>query len=353
MRLVIFRYINLLLLIILFFDCKILAQEENLSKKLNGFFKEFEEQNNLSGVVLVADKGEIILKNGYGMANYEYDIRSEPHFKYRIGSLTKMFTAVAVLQLYEQGKLDIFEDFTVYLKKYPKPKHRITIHNLLTHTSGIPSFTSFADNNVLKKLPADVNKTIDRFKDKKLKFKPGTKYDYSNSNYILLGAIIESVSGNTYISYLKENILDPLKMFNTDIDDPEKIIKYRASGYIKTEEGIKNADYNDMSTPYAAGALYSTVGDLFLWDRALYENNILSSDYKRYLFIPNLNNYSYGFFVTEHKGHKIHWGSGGIDGFISFFIRFYEEDKTVIILCNGPIEKVNEFWIGLLDHFVE
>jgi CubicO group peptidase (beta-lactamase class C family) len=330
------------------------------AEKIDELMKQYNEYAQFNGSVLVSENGKVIYKKGFGLANMEWEVPNQADTKHRLGSVTKQFTAMLILQLVEKGKLDLNVPITTYLPDYPKETGNIiTIHHLLTHTSGIPNFTSF--KNYLKDLSINTfspDALIKIFADSSLQFKPGEKFSYSNSGYLLLGVIIEKVSGKSYEQILRENILNPLKMNNTGYDHHETILKNRASGY---ENKYKNADYIDMSVPYSAGALYSTVEDLYLWDQALYNETLLSSKTRDLLFKPYIKamgrSYGYGWYIAKDRfgntgdsliviGH-----SGGINGFNTYIQRI-PSDKNLILLLNNtgsaPLMEINRAIMSIL-----
>lgn len=329
----------------------VLAQDA--AQKIDDLLKTYNEYGQFNGAVLVAENGKVILKKGYGKANMEWDIPVQPDTKFRIGSVTKQFTAALVLQLIEEGKIKLDGKLTDYLPDYRKDTgDRVSIHQLLNHTSGIPSYTNekfFREDSRDPYSPADF---VKKFSSGDLEFEPGTRFRYNNSGYFILGAIIEKVTGKPYAQVLKEKILDPAGMTNTGYDVYGTIIKNRAAGYEKTPEGFENAHYLDMSLPYAAGSMYSTVGDLFIWDQALYGDKILSAESKAKMFTPGLEGYGYGLFMQEEQHGKdgpklkVIGHSGGINGFNSLFTRYPEKKNLVVLLDNvgmgqfhGPITK--------------
>ncbi len=310
------------------------------------------KQNDFMGSVLVAKGGKVLLKKGYGMANIELDVPNAPDTKFRLGSITKQFTATAILQLAAQGKLDVQDKVSKYIDNSPAAWKDITIHHLLTHTSGIPNFTSFDDYAKRQRETVTPLQLVDRFKDRPLDFAPGSKYSYSNSGYEVLGVIIEKVSGEKYEDYVKRHIFDPLDMNDTGYDHDTQIIKHRAAGYQKTKDGkLQNADYIDMSIPYSAGSLYSTVEDLYRWDRALYGEKILNAEWKKKMFTPFLNNYAYGWNVRGEGADLTISHSGGVNGFSTQINRYPGQDACVIVLTNGPgirpmVNALNEALLG-------
>ncbi len=295
-----------------------------------------------NGAVLVSEGGRVVYRKGFGLANMEWNIPNEADTKFRLGSITKQFTAMLILQLAEQGKLKLDGKLSDYLPDYRKDTgERVTVHQLLNHTSGIPSYTSqpgfFAD---VSRNPYSVADFVKKYASRDLEFEPGAKYSYNNSGYFLLGAIIEKVAGKTYEQVLKENILDPLGMKNTGYDHHNTIITKRASGYNKTPNGYENAPYLDMSLPYAAGSMYSTIDDLFLWDQALYGEKLLSGKYKELMFKPNLGNYAYGWIITKaslgqtKESVPVVTHGGGINGFNTLLVRLIDRKHTIVLLDN-------------------
>jgi CubicO group peptidase (beta-lactamase class C family) len=295
-----------------------------------------------NGTALVAENGKIIYKSGFGMANMEWGLPNTPDTKFRLGSITKQFTAMATLQLVDQGRIKLDGTISDYLPDYRKDiGQKVTIHHLLTHTSGIPSYTSqpgFFQN--VSRNPYKVGEFVTKYASGELEFEPGAKYSYNNSGYFLLGAIIERVTGKTYEQVLQENIFGPLGMKNTGYDHHNTIIEKRAAGYEKRPEGYANAPYLDMSIPYAAGSLYSTVEDLYLWDQALYTDKLISAKSKEVMYKPFLENYAYGWVVSDasfklnDQPVQVIRHGGGINGFSTVLERFPKEKNLIVILDN-------------------
>ena len=295
-----------------------------------------------NGSALVAENGKIIYKGAFGMANMEWGIPNAPDTRFRLGSITKQFTSMLTLQLVEQGKIKLDGKISDYLPDYRKDiGEKVTIHHLLTHTSGIPSYTSqpkfFED---VSRNPYKVADFVQKYASGNLEFEPGSKFSYNNSGYFLLGAIIEKVTGKTYEQVLKENILDPAGMKNTGYDHSDTLIPKRAAGYTKTADGYTNAAYLDMSIPYAAGSLYSTVEDLYLWDQVLYTDKLLTAASKELMYKPFLDNYAYGWSVSDasfkvnDQPVQIIRHGGGINGFSTMIARFPKEKNLIVVLDN-------------------
>ncbi len=318
------------------------AAAQDFASKADEYINAYVKQNRFSGSVLVARGGKILLSKGYGMANYELDVANSPQTKFRLGSITKQFTATAIMQLQEKGLLSVDDPITKYFPDY-KNAEGVTIHNLLSHTSGIFNYTNDKAylQNMRQNYPPE--KIFATFKDRPLDFKPGEKWNYSNSGYVLLGMIIEKVSGMPYEKYLTENIFKPLGMSNTGYDHTETVLKNRASGYNSNGSERVNAEFLDMSQPFSAGALYSTVEDLYKWDRSLYTEKLLKKTSLEKMFTPVKNNYGYGWAIIEQNGHKLVGHGGGINGFATQINRYINDDACVIVLSNtipSPVGKI-------------
>lgn len=321
-----------------------IGYSQNKELLIDNYLQAYAKLNRFNGSVLVAKGDNILISKGYGMANLELQVENTPQTKFRIGSVTKQFTALAIIQLEEKGLLKITDHIDKFLPDYPNGG-KITIHHLLTHTSGIPSFTHFPEFEHDKILPTTPLEIIDKFKHKELLFKPGSEYKYSDSEYIILGYIIEKVSGKSYQKYLNYNIFRPLNMFNTDYDNSKIILKNRASGYDYEDGILYNSDYNDMSLPFAAGALFSTTEDLYKWDRALYKDMLVKDSSLTKIFTPYKKNYGYGWYIDNFYTHKKIWHHGYIDGFSAVITRFVDDNTCIIILSNlinTPILQIND-----------
>jgi CubicO group peptidase (beta-lactamase class C family) len=331
--------------------------------QLDELLNKYTEYGQFNGSVLVADHGKVIYKKGFGLANREWDISNAPDTKHRLGSITKQFTAMLIMQLVAEGKLDLQATVFKYLPDYSKVNgEKITIHQLLNHTSGTPNYTSFP--NFFKELsrnPYTPTEMVRMYADSILDFTPGERFSYSNSGYITLGAIIEKVTGKSYEEVLQEKIFTPLKMNNSGYDHHNTILKKRAAGYEMKGSKPENAPYIDMSTPYAAGSMYSTVEDLFIWDQALYTEKLLPKKYRDMMYekyVPAFGQYygygwSVGYFPvgntkdsTEIIGH-----GGGINGFNTLITRMPKEKSTIILLNNtgrAPLEDITVAINGIL-----
>ncbi|MGH9816278.1 MAG: serine hydrolase domain-containing protein, partial [Candidatus Acidiferrales bacterium] len=238
-----------------------------LAPKFTEYMEAQSRVSRFTGAVLVAREGNVLFARGYGMANLEHAIPNSPSTKFRLGSITKQFTATAILQLQEKGKLSVQDPVCKYVPGCPAGWAPVTIHHLLTHTSGIPSFTSFPDYLKTMMIASPPEKLLERFRDKPLEFAPGEKFNYSNSGYLLLGFILEKAAGQSYDEYLRANIFAPLGMDASGYDWNHAVLPGRASGYARRgESGYANAEFIHMTIPHAAGALYSSVEDFVKWD---------------------------------------------------------------------------------------
>lgn len=290
--------------------------------------------------VIVAKGDDILYKKGFGKANMELGIDVTPNHVFEIGSITKQFTAVSILMLMEEGKLSLEDDITKYIKDYPTDGNNISIHHLLTHTSGIKSYTSMTSFRELAREDMKPLELIDVFKDEPMDFAPGEKWLYNNSGYIILGHIIEVASGISYEEFIQKKIFDRLGMKESYYGSQTRIIKNRASGYQQKDE-LVNADYLSLTLPYAAGSIMSTVGDLFKWKQSLRDHTLVSQE-SLILAVTDhpLNNgdntdYGYGWGLNDVNGSATFEHSGGIFGYNSNGIYIPEKDVYIAILANS------------------
>jgi CubicO group peptidase (beta-lactamase class C family) len=332
---------------------------QNRADKIDQLMQQYEKIGQFSGAVLVAENGQIIYKKAFGYANMDLDVPNMVDTKFRIASMTKAFTAMLIMQLVEEGKVQLDEKITNYLPDYPKPQgDNITIHHLLTHTSGMLNYTNidgFWANETRN--PYTMEQLVKVFSDSAIIDTVGTKYRYNNGGYVLLGAIVEKVTGKTFEQVLNEKILKFLNMKNSGYDKPGNILKNRATGYNKTLLGYEPSPFQDMTSISAAGCMYSTVDDLYLWDRALYTEMLLSESNKQKMFTANLSNYGYGWGIGKEKvGNKpdsvtIIAHNGGVNGFNSRIMRVPDDQHLVILLRNvglGGITDVSRKILAIL-----
>ena len=296
-----------------------------------------------SGSVLVASAGHVLYQHAFGYANIEWKIPNDLETKFEIGSMTKQFTAMLVLQFVNEGKIKLDGRLSDYLPYYRKDTgNRIAIRELLSHTSGVPNFIlapGFLQGSA-SRTKYNVKDFAQQYCSGNLEFEPGTKFNYSNSGYFLLGAVLEQVSGTPYEQLLKDHIFDPLGMKNSGYAHNKTIIPNRAAGYERSGNGFQNARFYDMSIPFAAGALYSTVGDLLLWDQALYGEQLLPANLRDLLFKPNLENYGFGWGIlipqpgSPNAGETVLMHGGAIFGFQSVIERIPKHEELIVLLDN-------------------
>ena len=309
------------------------------AKHIKELIAAYEFNGYLHGALLVAQSGEIIECKGFGYANVEHVVKNTASTKFRIGSLTKAFTSYAIFLLQEHGKLHIEDLVSQFIGDYPNGQ-RMNIYHCLTNTSGIPDFASAPDFWFkTMRLPSSLDERIEEIKAMPLSFEPGSEFDYSNSNYIVLTAIIEKVTGKSYADYMRDEIFIKFEMHNTGCDDGRKVVPNLASGYSLWERPI-HAEFADMSFPLGAYGLYSTVEDLYKWDRKLKESGHLSNEIMEKLFMPYHDSYACGWIVSEVLNRRCVHHFGDISGFSSNFYRFIDDDVTIIFLSNLSITPV-------------
>jgi CubicO group peptidase (beta-lactamase class C family) len=288
---------------------------------------------------IVVKDGKVVYRGAYGLANVEKKTPLTPDSVFRLGSLTKQFTSMAIMMLVEQGKVGLQDPIDNYLPGYPMQGKVVTVEHLLTHTSGIQSYTDIP-GYMASKVQADltVQQLIDAFKNEPMQFDPGTRYRYNNSGYVLLGAIIEKASGQTYAAYIADHIFKPLGMTHSHYGTDEPKIAKLAGGY---SEGDKPARPLSMTQPYAAGSLLSTVDDLAVWDGALYTEKLVKRASLEKMWTPyklsdgTTNGYGYGWQMATLRGRRTMEHGGGIFGFVTYVIRMPDDRGYVAVLCNS------------------
>lgn len=322
---------------------------ESISE-IDGLLADLSQQGLFSGSVLIGHQGTVLLGKGYGLADHSQSIRNTSRTRFRIGSLTKQFTAMAVLILEAQGKLNVTDPICNYLTNCPDSWKPITIHQLLTHTSGIPNFTDLPGILNTAATPSPPDQTMARFRDLPLDFQPGEGWNYSNSGYVILGYIIEQLSGQSYEEFLKDNIFNPLHLQNTGYDHKSNGL---AVGYPDRYSNLP-ADYIDMSIPYSAGALYSTVEDLYTWEQSLLTSQLVPQKYVDEMLAPQVDipgseemSYGYGWAMGSENGRPYMGHTGQMEGFNVILTRYPEDQVTVIVLSNQQNSNV-----GLISELI-
>ena len=300
--------------------------------QVDAYVKPYLDIGGFNGTILIAKSGKTLLSKGYGLANYELNVPNTPQTKFHIASVSKTFTAAAIMMLQERGLLNVSDPLTKFIPDYPNGD-KITVHHLLTNTSGIPNINNFPDYDAWSKFPHTPEDLIEKFRNKPLDFNPGARgYTESNGNYNLLAYIIEKLSGKSYGEFLAENIFAPLDMKDTGHDSrPEVTLKNRADGYVPVGiSELENAPYINWTIKTGNGSIYSTVEDLYKWDRSLYTEKILKK-----ATIEKMFNESYGWFNSKRFNRRAIRMNGRSPGFQSEIQRYVDNDICVIVLGNN------------------
>ena len=311
------------------------AIAQSVPQKIDTLLTAFEKQEAFTGSVLVARGGTVLFEKGYGYKNKKENTWNDSNTVFQIGSITKQFTSAIILQLEEKNRLSLQDKLSKYIPDYPNGD-QITIEHLLTHTSGVYNYTN--DTAFMRRsafTPISRDSLIATFKNKPLDFHPGAQFNYSTSGYILLGYIIEKVTGKSYFQVVRENIFRPLHMDHTGFDFSGLVSADKAIGYRPSETG-EPAPIVDSSVSFAAGAIYTTLGDLYKWDRALYTGNIISPASLQKAFTPHLAKYGYGWTIDSVHGKRVVEHGGGIPGFVSYIWRVPEDQTCIVVLDNHP-----------------
>ena len=331
-----------------------ISAQNSLGARADATIKNFNHEAEFSGAVLIGQNGKVLFQKAYGSANREWNIPNTTQTRFRIASLTKQFTAAAILILQDQGRLKVSDAISRYLPNLPSEWQPITIHQLLTHTSGLPEYTSPPEiERTLNLTGATPQQLLNLVKQQPLIFTPGSRLHYCNTGYLLLGMIIEKVSGLDYPTFLNRNIFTPLQLNQTGYDIRSHILPERASGYWIRNGRVENAGYVDASIPFAAGGLYSTIGDLYKWNEALANGRLLSVESRRAMFTPYPEaelsgmHYGYGVVITEKFGQLRYYHGGGIHGFASAIERYPETNICVVVLSNEEEVKSWELAVRL------
>lgn len=315
--------------------------DEALAKKIDAVLAAVYKPGQPGAAVIVRKDGRTVLRKGYGMADLELGVPVAPDMVFRLGSVTKQFTAVGVLLLAQEGKLGLRDEITRFLPDYPTQGRTITVEHLLTHTSGIQSYTDLPEWLPLWRKDFTLKELIDLFKDKPMRFEPGERWEYNNSGYILLGAIIEKVSGMTYEAFVDSRIFKPLGLKQSYYGSAERVIPRRIPGYQMGKGGFVNAPYLSMTQPYAAGSLLSTVDDLAVWSEAVFAGRVVGEEWLVKALTPyklangESTGYGYGWFIGDFGGHRSIEHGGGINGFTSYAMTFPEDGVFLAILTNS------------------
>ncbi|MAB50101.1 MAG: serine hydrolase [Flavobacteriaceae bacterium] len=344
---IVLKTFSLLLLLILFQ----FSYSQGLEKKIDSLITTvFKDNEGPGSVFLVAKDGKAFYRKAFGKSNIELNVNMTPLNIFQIGSMTKQFTAIAIMMLEEQGKLNVTDSISKYVPDYPNG-NKITIHHLLTHTSGIKDFTKIKSIMSIAKKDLTPKELVNFFKNEPVDFQPGEKFEYNNSGYVVLGYIIELVSGQTYEDFIEKNIFEKLGMNNSRYASDREIVKNRAYGYHNKGE-LTNKMYVSLSIPYASGSLMSSVDDMLKWQNAIKKNGLVSQSTTEKVFRKyTLNNgepftYGYGWHLKDIEGIPTREHGGSIFGFKSMAV--YVPDLDIYVVgfsncdCNSPTNIVRE-----------
>ena len=298
------------------------------SSAVDAYLSGLAASNQFSGAVLVAKRGTVVLAKGYGLANVATNTPNTPETRFRLASVTKQFTSMAVMQLVAQGKLKLDSSVCAYVPQCPGGWQPITLKHLLTHTSGLPNFTDLGSYEATMAQPTTPEALVARFRDLPLNSEPGSVYHYGNSGYVLLGYIVERVSGQSYAEYLRDHVFGPLGMANSGYDVGDT---HLAQGY--AAPGVPCSVLN-ATTLFSAGGLYSTVRDMYRWDQALYGSKLLPDDLRSQIFTPQVGNYGFGWLILQHNGQRTVEHPGLMSGAATHIARLPDAGITVIVLSN-------------------
>lgn len=321
-------------------DAQSSSAGSELEAEISAFLTELYPDNEPGISVILARGDEILYRDGHGMANLEHNISISPDMVFRLGSLTKQMTTAGIMMLAEEGLLQVDDPITQYFPDYPTHGYTITLRHLMTHTSGIIDFLAIEEFPNIEKEDITAMDVIDFFKNAPMNFAPGDAYSYTNSGYVMLGAIIEQLSGQSYEDFIQERIFTPLGMDNTYHGDFKRLIPNRVTGYAMGPEGYENSSYLSMSIPGAAGAIISTVDDLHAWNTALFAGDVVSMASLEEMTTPftlnngELSNYGFGLAIQSLRGQPMISHTGGINGFITYAAYLPESDVYVAVLGN-------------------
>jgi len=311
-----------------------IAQQSLNTVRLDSIMQAYTNQNMFSGNILVYEKGKKVFSKSYGYADWEKKTPNTEQTPFCLASVSKQFTAMSIVILVEQGKLKFDDKLTKFIPDYPNGD-KITIHQLLTHTSGIHNFTNDKEYDNIKTKEMTLKETIEMFKNKPLDFEPGSKFSYSNSGYILLSYIIENASKKSLSNFLKKEIFDKLGMKNSGYyPKTNQIPKNAAQGYILNDQDqYEKALFVPRSIPSGAGGLYSTTEDLLKWHEALNTEKLVKKEMLTKIFTPEKDNYAYGW-VVRKQPVSVQMHTGGIEGFATVIVRLPEENSCLVVLRN-------------------
>jgi CubicO group peptidase (beta-lactamase class C family) len=325
----------------------------NYEQEVDRIFADYQGEQTPGAVVRVIRDGEPVLTRSYGMANIEENIPVTADTNFRLASLSKQFTAMAILMLVDRGELSLDSTLTDVFPDFPEYGKEITVTNLLQHTSGLADYEPFVPEDSPVQITDAGVLGLMRSQDRTV-FEPGDEHRYSNSGYAVLAMIVEQVSGQTYPDFLKQNIFEPLGMHNTVAhQNGVSTVTNRAFGYHVTDDDVEFSDQSPWSAVLGDGGIYTSVVDLSLWDAALYSDELISDDLKRRAFTPFLEDYGFGWRIDDYRGHVRMYHSGSTVGFRNFIQRFPEDRLTVVVLSNRRHPEVDPLAEKVADLYLQ
>jgi CubicO group peptidase (beta-lactamase class C family) len=311
-----------------------------LDAEIDAYLRAHVDANGYMGTVLVARGDEVLFEGSYGFADLEHQVEHTRDSVFRIGSLTKQFTATAVLDLAYRGLVQLDDPLARYLPE-PSWSERVTVREVLHHTSGVPDYTSLPGFAEMQRDPHALGEILATVAALPLEFDPGSRFAYSNSGYVLLAAVIERASGRDYATYLRERLLGPLELRATAYDDPREVVPHRVDGYMPSGDGVRHAPVAHPSVASGAGALRSTAEDLFRWERALQRGDVGAGISLEDMLVEPVDvdaerglAYGYGWYLEEHDGRRLAFHGGATEGFMGAVAVDPNEDVTVVVLSN-------------------
>ncbi|WP_040979721.1 serine hydrolase domain-containing protein [Oceanobacillus jeddahense] len=317
-----------------------------IQSKLETYIHRYLELWDFYGVIQIKKKNEVLFENAYRYSNIEFEIKNDISSRFSIASISKQFTAFAVMLLYDNGQLNMDNPANLYLPDDMKINESITVHHLLSHTSGLYNFYNFENDffSGYNRMDYSKNDFFQRYINKNPKTLPGMEYDYNNSNYNLLAWIIENVSGEKYEDFIRKNIFLPLNMMDSNIDDGCKIIKNKSCNYVKDFDTIIKSPYHNEKFSIGAGAIVSNCDNLYKWYTCLRDRKIISQKAYNRFFNKNKNNYCYGLEYHHVYGTTRYSHGGDHLGVSTYMQNYFEEDICIIILSNN--EAINQYRLG-------
>lgn len=318
-------------------------KQEGIGDQIDEYLELYTKLWEFSGSIAAIKNGKMLFKKTYGYANIEHKVKNAIETKYRIWSITKQFTAAAILILEERGLLKVEDSLKKYFPNWSELSDQVKIHHLLTHTSGIFNYSTMQKSHqTFQRVQHERPDLIKMFISKPLDFEPGTQWNYSNTGYYILGILIEELSGKNYSQFLSENIFLPLGMLNTGVDDDKKIVENKASGYYLNGNDLIHCNYINMNLMLSSGGMYSTVEDLLIWDQALNNDKLLSRKSIEKMNTQYKNNYGYGVAINMNGDKRVVHHNGGCEGFLSEIHRYVDNDFAVVVLSNYGFTAVNK-----------